>query len=377
MITGHVVGSLKLPETALVLDLCAAPGGKSTHLLSILGRGSLLISNEVIRSRAVILQENIQKWGCPNVVVTQNDPEIFGQMGDIFDLIMVDAPCSGEGLFRKDRSAISEWSENTLLHCAARQKRILTQAWQCLKPGGFLVYSTCTFNPAENQDNIEWLADRTGAGFHEINIKPEWNIQEVSTAKGRGYQFYPHQLKGEGFFLAVLSKPGQSESRGQGKIFPKNWVPASPGISSILESWVHPDFQGTFLTSGNGYYYFPLFWLHLLSKIEKNLNILQPGTPVATIKGDHFIPHPAFAHSVLLNHSSFRIIRVELSEALRFLKKETFTAAAGPAGWLGVAYRDVLLGWLKNLGTRTNNYYPPERRIRMQISDIALPWHEM
>lgn len=176
-----------------VLDLCAAPGGKSTHLLSMLREipGSFLVSNEVIRSRASVLCENISKWGAANVVVTNSDPSDFQSLGEYFDVIVVDAPCSGEGMFRKDPEAVAQWSMDNVRLCAARQRRILSDILPCLRPGGLLVYSTCTFNPVEDEDNVAWTASLYG--------------MEVLEQR----HFYPGDPgAGEGFFFSSLRKGG-------------------------------------------------------------------------------------------------------------------------------------------------------------------------
>ncbi len=154
-----------------VLDLCAAPGGKSTHLLSLMDQNSLLVSNEVIQSRSAILSENLQKWGHDNVVVTNNDPKDFQRLPGFFDVIVVDAPCSGEGLFRKDPGAIKEWSEDAVALCSKRQRRILSDVWPALKTGGILIYSTCTYNSQENEENLRWLQQEYEVESIPLNAK--------------------------------------------------------------------------------------------------------------------------------------------------------------------------------------------------------------
>ena len=171
-----------------VLDLCAAPGGKTTQLLSRLDGSSLLVANEVVPSRATVLSDNVARWGCSNAAVTSSDPSAIGRLKHFFDVAVVDAPCSGEGMFRKDARAAAEWSPDTVRLCAARQRRIVSDMWPSLRPEGFLIYSTCTFNRSENEENVAWICESLGADLCEMR------------------HFYPGEDRGEGFFAARLRK---------------------------------------------------------------------------------------------------------------------------------------------------------------------------
>ena len=185
-------------EGKRVLDMCAAPGGKSTLISQYLGDEGLLVSNEVVRQRVFILSENIQKWGNGNTVVTHNYAVDFGnKLQNLFDCILVDAPCSGEGMFRKDAGAVEEWSSNNVRECVARLCEILDDVWDALKPGGVLIYSTCTFNQEENEKNVKWIIEELGAEVLPITYDPSWGIVEGQV----GYHFYPHKVKGEGLYL--------------------------------------------------------------------------------------------------------------------------------------------------------------------------------
>ena len=199
----------------VMLDLCAAPGGKSTHARSVLPAGSLLVANEVIRNRSQVLAENLTKWGHSGVVVTNNDPADFSSLTDFFDVILTDVPCSGEGMFRKDPVAVSEWSGENVEICWQRQRRIVTDIWPCLKSGGILIYSTCTYNTKENEENIRWIRDEFGAEVLPLEISTDWNITGnlLSGEDFPAYRFLPHRTKGEGFFLAALIVPSSSVSR--------------------------------------------------------------------------------------------------------------------------------------------------------------------
>ena len=201
-------------EPVACLDLCAAPGGKSTHLLSLLPEGSVLVSNEVIRSRSYILAENIQKWGYPNHVVTNNDPAEVGELTHLFDVIVTDVPCSGEGMFRKDTDSTGEWSVANVELCASRQRRILHDIWNALKPGGLLVYSTCTYNTEEDEENIQYIIDELGAEPLSIPIDDAWGVCGALKYANPVYRFFPHRTRGEGFFLAALRKMANVRSFG-------------------------------------------------------------------------------------------------------------------------------------------------------------------
>lgn len=330
----------------------------------------------MIRSRAVVLRENISKWGNPGVVVTQNDPKDFAELPPLFDLVVADAPCSGEGLFRKDRAALTEWSVNNAAHCAARQKRILSDAWNCLKPGGYLIYSTCTFNPAENEENMAWLTGQTGASPVELSPRPEWNIETIRCESMTGYQFLPDRTRGEGFFMAVVRKHGDPADFSHRRLTLRNWKMVSKSVIAALDNWILPGYDFAFLCRQSDYFIFPAGWINTLDVLEKYLRILQPGTQVASGVGNGFNPHPELAHSLVVNQTSFLSRSVDLSEAIGFLRKDNLSAGTSEKGWVLVSYRGIPLGWLKNLETRSNNYFPSERRIRMNITGIPRLWHE-
>ena len=197
-----IVRSIQLPEEPVLLDLCAAPGGKSTLLASFLDNRGMLISNEIIRSRAYILAETLTKWGYSNTFVSNNAPADFEKLHSYFDFILVDAPCSGEGMFRKDPNARLEWSLESAAHCAVRQTDILASVWPSIKEDGYLLYSTCTFNPAENEECIAAFLEE-----HEAEIVPipffEGLIPDVNKY---GYHFIPGIAKSEGFYAVLLQK---------------------------------------------------------------------------------------------------------------------------------------------------------------------------
>jgi 16S rRNA C967 or C1407 C5-methylase (RsmB/RsmF family)/NOL1/NOP2/fmu family ribosome biogenesis protein len=341
-----------------ILDLCAAPGGKSTHLLSLISDDSLLISNETIGSRNSILRENIIKWGYPNVAITQNDARDFQRLPHFFDIIIVDAPCSGEGLFRKDNRAREEWNGQNVAHCSMRQKRILNDILPSLKPNGILIYSTCTFNETENEEQVNYLENEFGFEPIELSVPREWNIAEGS-AKGC-YRFYPHRLKGEGFFISALRKKNEE-------------VKEQPFVKNILET-IPPQTRhevdrlisdaGNFewIAYRDAYHFFPKAKKNELNLLLQKLKVTYFGTEAFVVK-QNIIPQHALAMSVYFNRHFFEKINLEKEAALRFLRKEAVHVEA-QEGWNIVYYMDVPLGFVKKIGTRINNYYPVEWRLR-------------
>ena len=227
MFVGHVFRQLELAPGATVLDLCAAPGGKTTDLAASLrerfGSSFTLLANEVMRKRYAVLRANVETWGDPRVGTVSRDPSAFGQ-APLFDAVVADVPCSGEGMFRKDAQAVAEWSPATVEFCAARSRRILRDIWPALKPGGWLLFSTCTFNRQENDDTVEWMARELGA-----DILPPADMPPAVTTR-HGHLLLPGLVPGEGQYVAVLRKHGSAEGLRTGNPFSlfKAEIPATP-----------------------------------------------------------------------------------------------------------------------------------------------------
>lgn len=363
--------TVDLTQPLRVLDLCAAPGGKSTHLLSLLSNNSLLISNEVIRSRAQILWENIQKWGHPNVIVTNSDPSAFQQLKGYFDVIVVDAPCSGEGLFRKDAEACNEWSEENIKLCAQRQRRILNDVWPALKENGVLIYSTCTYNPTENEANLDALATERNVEFASLNLKPEWNIETISSKNTIGYRFYPHRVTGEGFFISAMIKKEGTDSL-KLKSNPKFNVPPSKLIERI-KPWTLDSSHFRWILQQDLIIQIPESLLSEIDFISKLFFPLGKGTAVAEVKHDKLIPEHAFALSNFINTDAFQTTDLTESEAIAYLRKDTLAISEGLRGFGLVRYKNQNLGWVNHLGNRTNNLYPANWRIRIAAGINPLP----
>lgn len=329
-----------------ILDLCAAPGGKSTHLLSIFRDcpGAMLVSNEVIRARATILAENIAKWGAANVVVSNNDPADFGAFAGFFDMVVVDAPCSGEGMFRKDPASRQEWSPEHVDQCAARQRRIVADIWPALRNGGIMLYSTCTFNHWENGDNLNWIASELGG--------------EVLHSQ----QCFPGEQYGEGFFYGIVRKSGDEQHalikdplRGAAV------KPYKDSVDFVENGYVC--YRKGDLVKG-----YPVSVAGDMIWAESHLRCVSAGAAVASVmegaKGRTLVPEADVALSEALRRGSFPEVEVSLEDTLRFLRKDPLVFQSSPKGYLLLTYKGVPLGFVKNIGNRTNNLWPQGWRIR-------------
>lgn len=352
-------------ENICVLDLCGAPGGKSTHLSDLIGDGSLLVANETIRPRAEILAETITKWGSGNTLVTRNDPSHFGKLPGYFDIILVDAPCSGEGMFRNS-VAVNEWSLENTVHCSERQKRILMDIWPSLKENGILVYSTCTFNPGENEENIKWLIEKNNAECIRLDVEGFNGITEIDFNGIYGYGFYPDKVKGDGFFISVVRKTGKQEKT---QIRSRKKAELRPGKNdiAIAEKWTHFS-NDRFLKWGDEVFAVPYRmddYIHLF----QNLTVVKAGTKLFTLKNKDYLPTHELALSQFLRKDAFPIRDIKLGEALSYLRRDNFVLHESPAGWNLITYNGINLGFVKNIGSRFNNYFPVEWRIRMDIRE--------
>ncbi|MGL5913740.1 MAG: methyltransferase RsmF C-terminal domain-like protein [Bacteroidales bacterium] len=357
------------PITAL--DLCAAPGGKTTLLADYLPKDSLLVANEAIRSRSHILVENVSKWGNPNLIVSNNDPKDFTHLSSVFDAVFVDAPCSGEGMFRKNANAHKEWSPANVQLCAERQRRILAQAWELLKPNGYLVYSTCTFNTKENEENVQWMIDEWGAESIAIQLDKSWGITS-STSLGafasvgiNAYRFFPHKVNGEGFFVAILQKKDGRIS--QLKVSKnKKLERVDKKLLGEVRNYIKQPELFEFLQENSHIAAIPQQHIEAYYLFCKHLHILQAGVRVAELKGKDILPHHNLAISCTLNSDGFMCIDLSLPQALAFLRRESIKLDCSKKGFYLLRYQLHPIGFIKHIGTRHNNLYPNEWRIRMR-----------
>lgn len=355
--------TIETSENIRVLDLCGAPGGKSTILSDLLGKGSLLISNEVIRQRAAILAETITKWGSANTLVTQSDPSVIGRLSGYFDVVVVDAPCSGEGMFRTD-IARNEWSVENTLHCSDRQKRIIMDIWPSLKEDGILIYSTCTFNPGENEENIKWLTDNQLARSVRLDIRNYKEITEIDFEGITGYGFHPDKVRGEGFFISVIRKTGKQQRIHVRSNRKNEMKPVREDIATA-NRWT--DFQEkSLLKWGDEVISVPCQMDEYLFLFQ-NLKIVKTGTKLFSVKKSDYLPDHELALSLLLKQEAFPDEEVDLKKAIAYLRRDNFVIDSSEKGWTRVTYKGINIGFLKNLGNRVNNYFPVEWRIRMNL----------
>ena len=357
-------------KPVVALDLCASPGGKSTLLRAALPEGSLLVSNEPIRPRAQVLSENITKWGHPLSIVTNNYPADFLKFVHLFDLIVADVPCSGEGMFRKDEVAVSDWSTAKVAECESLQRSIINDIWRCLKPGGLLVYSTCTYNALEDEGNVEWIVKNLGAEFLKVETKPEWNIKGNTVGTPYDvYHFMPHITKGEGFFLCLMRKPLDAEDdipeeKPAKKKKGKDAKPKSePAFPKELKQYVSGDFE--FVWRGEQPVAFPTAYIEVYDSLSKELSVMHAGIELAMLKGRDWQPDVALALSTALYRDTFPTVELDYMSAIAYLRKEAVAMPDGtPRGYVLVTYKNHPLGFVKNIGNRANNLYPQEWRIR-------------
>jgi NOL1/NOP2/fmu family ribosome biogenesis protein len=345
-----------------VLDLCAAPGGKSTLIRSLLGEDSLLVSNEVIRGRAGILQENMVKWGAAGVVVTNNDPADLGRLENYFDIIVVDAPCSGSGLFRREPEAIGEWSPGNVLLCHQRQQRILADIWPALRKDGVLIYSTCSYSKEEDEEILDWMVEDLQAASLRLQADPAWHIVESQSEKGGyGYRFYPDKVKGEGFFIAAVRKED-----GGTFTYPKS---RRQGIERLsrketeeLNRWVKGEEALLFFRHEDTVRALPAVLMEDLAYLQSFCYLKKAGVLLGKPSMKELIPEHELAVSTLVS-GQLPVIDLSREEAIEYLRKEEIQAEQAERGWSLVRYQGQNLGWVKVLPNRVNNYYPKEWRI--------------
>jgi len=351
-----VLHSLELPENPVCLDLCAAPGGKSTLIASFLGNKGALISNEIIRTRAHILAENLTKWGFSNTLVSCNDPKEFNKLPHLFDLVLIDAPCSGEGMFRKDPNARDEWSLDSAQHCAIRQQKILSDVWGSVKENGYIIYSTCTFNPAENEENIQWMLTNFDC---EVCPLPMFDGVKKD-AKGFGSYFIPGETESEGFYCCLLRKKECSHSKKKFKTAKRNMISSTLFKNDFIEKSEHCYFE-----ENKHYFAMTPSSFEVMSCIDKGLYWVKKGVDLGTIQKKGLQPEIDLALSLEFD---LRYYSVDLTknQALAYLHGDTFSLD-GKLGYMVMTYEGIKLGFIKHLGNRFNNLYTKEWRIRMNI----------
>jgi 16S rRNA C967 or C1407 C5-methylase (RsmB/RsmF family)/NOL1/NOP2/fmu family ribosome biogenesis protein len=358
--------TVDLSRPLRVLDLCAAPGGKSTLLQSLISKESLLVSNDVIKSRAAVLEENMTKWGAANVVITNNDPAHFARLENYFDVIVIDAPCSGSGLFRRDPDAINEWSENNVQLCSQRQQRIIADVWPALKQDGILIYSTCSYSPDEDEAILDWICEGFKVEDLRLKVEKEWHVIESISEKEHayGYRFYPDKVKGEGLFIAAVKKLDGSAfagiKPGKGKA-----DKLSKAEEVIIKAWLQDDADIILFKQKDDIIALPAPLQNEIPVLQSALYIKKAGVTIGKMAGSNLIPDHALAVSSLINKNVV-CIELTLQQAIQYLRREEMPLHTEHRGWALVSYQNLNLGWIKVLSNRFNNYYPKEWRIIKQ-----------
>lgn len=363
MFIEHILDSvLKGKKNLKALDLCASPGGKTT-LLASLPHFKLVLANEIIQSRVAPLFENVIKWGAPHVFISNNDPHDFTSLGEFFDVVLVDAPCSGSGLFRKEQHAVDIWNEDLVQFCSLRQKRILEDAINVIVEGGYLLYSTCSYSYEENEMNLDHIVQHYDLESVHIEIPSSWGVVACQSPvhKALGYRFYPDKVSGEGFFCALFRKNTSLKSLGTVR-------PIKSKHSYVFnsEKWIDNSAALHFLMQRED-----LMAMH--SHLTDDINLLQQflllkrsGVRLGSmVKGD-LNPDHELAMSLLL---SPEVLRYELTfdQAISFLRKDNLDISFSEKGWVLMTYRGIPLGWLKAVQGRSNNYYPKNWRITLRV----------
>ncbi|MDE6282767.1 MAG: hypothetical protein K2L97_02125 [Muribaculaceae bacterium] len=371
----------------LWLDACAAPGGKTTAAIDGLTQGSLVVANEYDPARAEILRENVAKWGYPATVVTRGDATRYARLRETFDIIAVDAPCSGEGMMRKDVTAREQWSPALIDQCSDRQRDILDNLWEALRPGGYLVYSTCTFNTAENELMADRLRRETGAEAVDLGLISDGIDGEVTVegvAPLHSQRFIPGRVRGEGLFVTILRKPGTltpivttlkeskpKKAKSNKAADNKHQPTLTPDISRSCLAMLDPataDDYALSITPEGEVRAFPRLWSPLLAALLRELQVMSAGVEMATVKGKDLIPAQSLALSTILSPRAFATVALSREEALAYLSRENVTLPADtPRGIILLLYDGYPLGFVKNIGNRANNLYPKEWRIRHNI----------
>lgn len=372
MFLEHILHHIQAPRDGVFLDMAAAPGGKSTLIGSYLGQKGFLVANEVIKARTSVLKENIIKWGLGNTMVTQNDPEHFSKLEGFFDLVLVDAPCSGEGMFRKDKEARSEWSNDHVALCAHRQERIMDKAGTLVKGGGYLIYSTCTFNEQENEEILRFICSEFSYEPVQIPLESSWGIVESALELENktyfGYRFYPHKVFGEGFFVTVLkrSEDAYSQAPQRTKDFKHPFIKLEGKLvkENMIKALELPQSSSFYTLNGSCFWLNSNFQSHF-EYLSRFLNIKYFGVELGKFYKTQFIPTHEWALSIFPK-TGFFYFELEEKDAIDFLRKQDISLEGIPEGWILLTYQQNPLGWIKNLGNRTNNYYPKEWRIRMK-----------
>ena len=359
----HVIQNI-LPNASdlKLLDLCAAPGGKTT-LLASMKQFDFVLANEIISSRVPVLYENLVKWGSSKTFISNNDPKDFYSIGELFDVVLVDAPCSGSGLFRKDPDALAEWNNDLVNFCSLRQQRIVKDALEVLKPGGFLIYSTCSYSVQENESILDYIMGYGGLDSVQINVPETWNITHSMSDKfaANGYRFYPNKVLGEGFFCSVFQKNASSMNAYSYEHIVQPKI-ASKQID--LDAWVDSNVL-TYLDDNGEMLAVKSDHLSLRSHLKKYLRLRKSGIKLGTWMKKGFVPDHELAMSECISQNVPKMV-LSKADAIKYLLKEDIVVDDNNEGTYLMTYQQSPLGWAKIINNRLKNNYPMNWRILMR-----------
>lgn len=374
-----------------VLDFCAAPGGKTTALINGLPFGTQIVANEFVAQRGKILRENLEKWGYPFVITTGAASSQYVGLPPMFDIVAVDAPCSGEGMMRKDEDARRQWSEGLVRECSSLQKEILTDLADIVRPGGYLIYSTCTFNMAENEENSRFITDTLG--FEPVGIA-SLHLEGIDggrcgtplralTDDVEALRFMPHVTPtGEGQYVSVFKRrddasdesstplPSKKPVKKDKKKGGRQEIAITKKMKDTLDIWIRKDVNPSYICSGNLVTMLPEEMENLRQLfVAQQINVTGSGLPVAEIKGSgdraDLIPDSRLVLSMAYRRGSIPETNLSHEDALRYLQREAITLSPNiPKGYAVVLYEGRPLGLVKNLGNRANNLFPQAWKIR-------------
>ncbi|MBB6003631.1 RsmB/NOP family class I SAM-dependent RNA methyltransferase [Arcicella rosea] len=350
--------TVDLSQDLKVLDLCAAPGGTSTLIASLITPDSLLICNDVIQTRSNHLSDNLTKWGTMNTIVTNNDPKDFMRLFGFFDVLLIDAPSSSSGLFRKDPNILKEWSDVNVNSWALKQKKMISDAWSSLKQGGILIYSTSSYSKEENEEIVDWIESTFNA--EHLTAKNTDILGGEIISEG-SFRLFPDQVKGEGFFITAFKKKSSEK-----EVFIRSGKPIKNNNRrterEILRHWIKDIDDHTWFEKDGEYFLVNPAHEHAINLITFNFNLRKVGTKIGKLSNKDLIPDHELAMSIFLSE---KINKVEVSpeEANKYLRRDDFVLEEVVKGWSLITFKGFGLGWAKILPNRINNYYPKELRI--------------
>ena len=361
---GHIIAGEDL-RGKRVLDMCSAPGGKTTIYSTAVGEYGLVVANEYIRSRANILADNVRKWGMGNVLVTNNAPEHLAQFEGWFDLVAVDAPCSGEGMFRKEEVAREDWSDEAVKMCAARQMSIVREAWQTLRDGGLFIYSTCTFNDEEDEGVLRAFIEESGEVFapsQRVELQDEWGIVRGEVGAFQTFRFFPHKTDSEGLFVAVARK-AEPTTQHTPKARKRVMQEVDKASRKELSKWLKNADNHSFAMVADTIYTYRTEQFKAVQALSEGLTAIYSGVAMGQIFKGKLKPDWALSQYVGLNRSAVSVEELDEERALEYLRKHDIAVGDMAEGINLVTHNDRALGFVKRIGARCNNLYPNSLKI--------------